>query len=116
MGSNKFGIGDRVTLVLEFQEEPRHLEVYSEREVIGVSRLGGVSRYTPHGIIGVVCESELYATDADLMDRVRCFAEAGRANGNTEALAASAIRRGRPGATQVGVGMMRALAAGAEEK
>ena len=78
---NKYGIGDRMTIVLEFQEEPRHLEVYSEREVIGVSRLDGVNRYTLHGIIGVVCESELYATDADLMDRVRRFAEARRGAG-----------------------------------
>jgi len=80
---NKFGIGDRVRLVIEVAEEPRHLAVYHEREVTGVSKkCGDAVCYTLLDFPGEVEQAELYATDADLMDRVRRFAEAGRGNGN----------------------------------
>jgi hypothetical protein len=81
MGMNKFGIGDRVTLVREATEHPRHITVYEEYPVTGIysGADGNESRrYMLRGFPDDVGEAELYATDADLMDRVRRFAEAGR--------------------------------------
>lgn len=85
--TNRFGVGDRVTLVRAVEKSPQHLVIYGAYEVTGVWALMCKTdtesvRYMLRGFPDDVGENELIGTDAELMDRVRCFAEARRANGN----------------------------------